>query len=258
MIIKEVVLEIDNLKLDARLYIPAEKIPYPTICICHGIPSGIIDADDGGYPALAARICNEGFGVFIFSFRGTGKSEGNFDIFGWTRDLGTAIDYLWLQAEVDRSKIALLGFSAGAAVSICVGAQDKSIMAVASCACPVNFDSLIKNPEESLKHFRNIGIIKDKDFPEYDGEWTDNFKIVSPVFYISEIAPRPLLLVHGEKDDLVGVDDARILFERAKDQKKLVILEEAGHRLRRDERVVQVVTHWLREVMTGVTIQHQS
>jgi len=252
MIIKEVSLEIDNLKLDGRLYLPDEKIPYPTICVCHGIPSGIKDADDGGYPSLAARICNEGFGVFIFSFRGTGKSEGNFDIFGWTRDLSAAIDYLWLQPEVDRSKIALLGFSAGAAVSVCVGAQDKSIMAVASCACPANFDSLITNPEESIKHFRNIGIIKDKDFPAYDGEWADNFKVVNPLFYVSEIAPRPLLLVHGEEDDLVTVDNARMLYGQAKDPKKLIILSEIGHRLRREERAVQVVIDWLKEVMTGV------
>jgi len=48
-----------------------------------------------GLPLLAKTIRNEGFAVVTFSFRGTGISDGNFDIVGWTHDLKAMIDHTW-------------------------------------------------------------------------------------------------------------------------------------------------------------------
>lgn len=123
-----------------QLFLPDIEAKYPLACICHGVPSGNPpDPADGGYPALAERVCNEGFGVFIFNFRGTGDSGGNFDLLGWTRDLQAVVDYLWDMDSVDRSRFSLVGFSAGAAVSVYVASKDKRISGVAACACPANF-----------------------------------------------------------------------------------------------------------------------
>ena len=250
MELRDIILKVDEINLTAQLYLPGEKFPYPVVVICHGIPSpGPKEEGDTGYPGLAEKICREGFAVVIFCFRGTGTSEGNFDIMGWSRDLSGVIDYLWLQPEIDRSRMALLGFSAGAAVSICVGAQEKSIAAVAACASPADFDSLIKNPAESIKYFRSLGIIRDEKFPEYDGDWADNFQIVRPIYYVNQISPRPLLLVHGADDDLIDVEQACRLYDRAGEPKKLEIIPGAGHRLRRDERAVKIVIDWLKETL---------
>jgi fermentation-respiration switch protein FrsA (DUF1100 family) len=251
MEIRDLIFEVDQLKIIGQLYLPGNEGLFPVVIICHGIPSGIPkDPGDGGYPALAAKICNSGLAAITFCFRGTGTSEGDFDIMGWSRDLSGVIDFVWLQADLDRSRIALLGFSAGGAVAICVGAQEKSVVAVAACASPADFDSLVSNPEESIKYFRKIGIIKNKDFPEFDGDWADNFKIVDPLYYVSEVSPRPFLLVHGDKDDVVNVEHARKLYEKAGEPKKLVILKDAGHRLRKDDRAVKIVIDWLKEVLT--------
>ena len=62
------------------------------------------------------------------------------------------------------------------------------------------------------------------------------------------ISPRPLLLVHGDKDDVVDVKNATQLYEAAKDPKKLIIIKGAGHRLRRDERAVKTVVDWLKGI----------
>ena len=228
MEIRDLSFEVDQIKIYGQLYLPGSESRYPVVIICHGIPSGMPkDPDDRGYPALAEKICSTGIAAITFCFRGTGTSEGNFDIIGWSRDLSGVIDYIWLQPDLDCSRIALLGFSAGGAVAICVGAQEKSVAAVAACASPADFDSLIKKPEESIEYFRKIGIIRDKNFPEFDGDWADNFKIVDPMYYVPEISPRPLLLVHGNQDDVVNVEHARRLYDKAKEPKKLVILENA-------------------------------
>ena len=60
------------------------------------------------------------------------------------------------------------------------------------------------------------------------------------------IAPRPLLLVHGNEDELVPIDHAHRLYDMAGEPKQLVVLNGAGHRLRQDSRVTAVVINWLK------------
>lgn len=247
MLRKTINLKVDGIDLAGQLYLPAGSAPYSAVCVCHGIPSGKPpDPSDGGYPALAENLCHEGFAVLIFNFRGTRDSGGNFDILGWSRDLEAVIDYLWKLPEVDRSRLALLGFSAGAAVSAYIAAQDKRISCVALCACPAEFSFLNEPTQPLIDHFRRIGLIRDAGFPRSVASWLDNFKMVTPVEHITQIAPRPLLLVHGTNDDLVDISNARRLYGRAGEPKQLSIIEGAGHRLRQDNRAMKVVLDWLK------------
>jgi fermentation-respiration switch protein FrsA (DUF1100 family) len=252
VISREVSFLADGLRLSGRVYLVAEGSPQPAVCICHGIPHGgqgtDSDVRDRGYPGLAERICREGFTVMIFNFRGTGDSQGNFDIMGWTRDLGAALDYLAGLPEVAGSGFKLLGFSGGAAVSVYVAAQDMRVSSVAACACPAEFDALVSGGSalEVVTHFRKVGIIRDRDFPDSAGEWLDGFRLISPLNYVSRLSPRPLLLVHGSRDKTVAVSHARRLYAEAGEPRRMVIIDGVGHQLRRDERVVAKVVSWLK------------
>jgi len=253
MITKPVALKVEGLEIVGQLYLPtrSDQTPYPTVCVCHGIPSGNPpNPGDGGYPLLAEKICQDGFVVFIFNFRGTGTSGGNLDIQGWTRDLKAIIDYLYDLSEVDKSHLSLLGFSDGAAVSVFVASQDKRISSVVTCACPAKFTFLFKTDNRSsvIDHFRSIGAIRDKDFPHSSEEWSGGFRLVSPIKYVAGIAPRPLLVVHGSRDEIVDISHAYELHARAGKPKQLIIVDGAGHRLRQDDRVVTVVTDWLKSI----------
>ncbi len=247
---KIVALEVDGSNIVGRLYLPRGKAPYPTTCVCHGIPSRNPDPSDEGYPLLAERICRQGFAVLIFNFRGSGASGGNLDILGWTRDLKAAIDYLWTLPEVDRSHLSLLGFSGGAAVSVYVASQDKRVSSVVTCACPAEFTLFteVNELQSIIDHFRSIGVIRDKDFPHSTEEWLNGFKLVSPINYVAGIAPRPLLLVHGSQDETVEVSHAHRLYAQAKEPKQIVIVDGAGHRLRQDEKAIAAVLDWLKSL----------
>ena len=52
---------------------------------------------------------------------------------------------------------------------------------------------------------------------------------VGPLAVIDRVAPRPLLLLHGEKDPVNSLVDARRLFERAREPKQLVVVAGAAH-----------------------------
>ncbi len=245
MINREVVVRVDNIDITGRLYLPGNKrTPYPTVCICHGIPSGNSpDPGDGGYPLLAEKICKRGFAVFIFNFRGTGNSGGNLELYGWTRDLKVVIDYLYGCTEVDRARLALLGFSGGAAVSVCVASADKRVSAVIACACPAEFGFV--DPTSIIERFRSIGVFRDKDFPGSVEEWAENFRKVSPIDYVSGIAPRPLLLVHGDADETVDISHAYRLYDKAGEPREIIVIPGAGHKLRRNDTAMGIVFDWL-------------
>ena len=248
MLTRTVTLAVDGLNIAGQLYLPDDRILYPIVCICHGIPARVPDPTDPGYPLLAERICHEGLAVFIFNFRGCGLSGGNFDMRGWTIDLQAVVDYLWTLPELDRPYLSLLGFSGGAAVSIHVASQNSRVSSVVGCACPTRLTrfAMAGDAQSLLEHFRSIGIIRDKDFPHSIEEWLEGFQRVSPIDCIADIAPRPLLLVHGDRDEVVDVSQAYTLYQKAGEPRELAIIDGAGHRLRLEERAIAVVVDWLK------------
>jgi len=242
-------IEVDGIAIIGQESLPAEDTGYPVVCLCHGVPSGNPpDPDDGGYPALAETICGQQYPVYIFNFRGAGDSGGNFDMPGWTRDLQSVVDYI-LGLENNKNRGAyLVGYSGGAATSVYVASKDNRVSGVAACACPADFSLFSERGDAQaiVDHYREIGTIRDADFPGSAQAWLDDFISVTPVDHVGNIAPRPLILIHGSEDDVVPISHARRLFEKAGEPRKLMVIEGAGHRLRHEPDVVQAVLDWLR------------
>jgi len=248
MKIKEIRLKADGLELAGELHIPSRDKVHPALCICHGIPAVPHNPNDRGYTLLAQYFCHTGFVTLIFNFRGTGKSEGNLDILGWSRDLQAALDFLYNLKETDKTRFSLLGFSGGAAVSVYTAAHDPRISSVVTCACPADFRSLLQRetPLDTIQRFRQIGAIRDKDFPSSIEEWQRGFETVSPINWIDKISPRPLLLVHGDADELIPLEHAYKLCQKAKEPKELKIISGAKHKMRLEKTAMAFVLDWLK------------
>jgi len=248
---KRISLDVDNLKIVGEIYYPPRaQGPQPALCICHGIPAAPPDPADRGYHLLAERFAQEGFITCIFNFRGAGESEGNLDLLGWTRDLDAVVNYLIGLQGVDGSRISLLGFSGGAAASTYVAAHDQRISALVICACPAEF--LIPAAEQNLKMFlrqcRKVGTIKDDNFPPSLEEWGEHFREVSPIDWIGKISPRPLLIIHGDKDQLIDQTHAQRLYDKAKEPKEYILIPGGVHRLRTNDTAMSTALAWLKKV----------
>jgi len=55
-----------------------------------------------------------------------------------------------------------------------------------------------------------------------------------------------LLLVHGDTDEIVPVEQAYKLYQKAKEPKELAIIPGARHKLRLEEKAMATVLDWLR------------
>jgi putative redox protein len=239
-----------GLKLARYLAVPAGRtvgpgMTTPGLVLCHGFPVGPIDArhSAGTFPELVDRIANEmGWVAMTFTFRGCGQSEGDFSLKGWVDDLAAAVDHLVAEASPDG--VWLAGTSTGGSLALSLAAGDPRVKGVALLGARADFDDWAAQPRRFLEHAREVGAVRNPGFPPHLDAWAREFRMFRPLDAARRLAPRPLLIVHGDDDDTVPTVDAR-LFAQAHRSAELRILTGAGHRLRHDPRAVAVLLGWL-------------
>jgi uncharacterized protein len=252
LLTQEFSLSVDNLQIRGEMMWPKTGGQRPAVVICHGIPQRKQDPStrNEGYKAIARFFAERQYFSIIFNFRGTGFSEGSFDLWGWRRDLDKVLDFVIQQENVDRQLLSVLGFSGGAATTCITMAQRQEAANVILAACPADFDFLFdRQPTaELLEEARSIGIMRKEDLPEDLQKWSQDGKRCFGPSIIHQISPRPLLLIHGQQDDLVLPRHAHRLYEAAREPKELIMLPEAPHQLRTDPHVLDLCLGWLAEM----------
>jgi len=238
----------DGITLRGELFLPDSHAAINVIVLCHGIPREKPREGDPGYLTLAEQLVMEGYGALIFNFRGCGISDGNFDIMGWGRDLLAVVDALQAMSFV--TSVILWGFSGGAAAGVWAAAHNPRIAATALFACPADFEGTknIPAPSALAAYFRNVGIIRDPDFPPDEKTWIESFARINPEKNISSISPRPVLIVHGSADLTVPVEHAQRLMNAAREPKMLRIIQNAPHRLRESPEAMESAFSWLKNL----------
>ncbi|MFO8057136.1 MAG: alpha/beta fold hydrolase [bacterium] len=219
----------------------------PVLIILHGIPRSKPQPGDRSYNVIAERFARQGFLSVIFNFRGTGASGGDLSMAGWAEDLFAVIEYSRGLERADPDRVALMGFSAGGALAIYAAAHDPGIKAVVSGSSPAEFSFLEDTMPAGgwIKLFKQIGLIRSEDFPRSPEDWQKEFQTVAPRKWIDKVSPRPVLLLHGEEDEVIPFEQAKALYEKAGEPKELLPLPGGKHRLRVEEHALQIAEDWL-------------
>ncbi|MDB5098646.1 MAG: hypothetical protein JWM80_3067 [Cyanobacteria bacterium RYN_339] len=211
----------DGLKL-AGWYVPADVPTTKGIVILHGHGSNKDTAFKKYGPML-----HDHYNLFIFDQRYCGQSEGPYSTLGYLEDKDAAIAVQQLR-ERGNTSIGLMGESMGAAVAIDTGAQVPDVKAVwADCA----FDSLYDAVEPRAK-------ARKYPLPQLVAQSVNKtvalrshcaVEQADPVRWVAKLAPRPLVIVHGQKDDETTPDNGEKLFLAAKEPKQIWRTPEARH-----------------------------
>jgi fermentation-respiration switch protein FrsA (DUF1100 family) len=127
-----------------------------------------------------------------------------------------ANDFLWQQANVDTSRVILLGYSFGAPFVPAVMHLDVRYKVAAILYGGGRIDKLVgHNLETGLRPLNNL-------LGEIAG-----FMLapIEPHRHIKYISPRPLVMIQGKYDEFMPPQLAQELFDRAGDPKELLWLE---------------------------------
>jgi dipeptidyl aminopeptidase/acylaminoacyl peptidase len=222
-------------RISGILHLP-EKENSPCVIASHGLLSS---KDSDKYIALGDRLAREGMAMLRFDFRGIGESEGRIEDDAVTRriaDLGSAINFVRSHPGL-RNRIGLVGSSLGGYVSLIRASMEKGINAVVIWATPFHLDDL--GSKKGKKDYPLPGQAFFKDLPKH--------RLLPLLPEISNC-----LVIHGEEDELVPVDQSWEIFNSLGSPKEIHVIEGADHRLTEPshrQRAMNLTVEWFKKYL---------
>jgi fermentation-respiration switch protein FrsA (DUF1100 family) len=198
-------------------FLPATGSAQGTVLLLHGNAENI-STHIGSIYWLPPR----GFNVFLFDYRGYGRSGGDTGINGALQDIQSALQWLLKNPDIDPSRIAVLGQSLGGALGAHALTRPDLSKAIRVLILDSAFSSYRQIVREKLAGFWLTWPL------QYPLSWFIPNRY-DPIDVIAGFSPTPVLIIHNEHDNVILVAHARRLFQRAQHPKHLWIIPRDGH-----------------------------
>lgn len=223
MMLKETALSFlsDNLTLHGVLHLPDTKRP-PLVIGSHGLEG---TRESAKQRVLADILPPCGIAFFRFDHRGCGQSQGEFtrdtSLDKRARDMVQAVQHV-LSLDVTDKRFALFGSSLGGATCIeswhrleNLGLKPEGTVI---CAAPVKSRTI-----------ENIPLDATDDRPALPLSFFET----NLLFDVSGKASllENILIFHGDRDEIVPVDNARMIYAAAREPRRMIIQKGGGHRM---------------------------
>lgn len=209
----------DGLKVKGELYLPAGQQKLPLVVFNHDGISGISSA----HRKSSVRLAKAGYVVFSPSYRGEDGSQGMVEIAkGEVSDALACLPLLKAHPRVQKDKIAFVGASHGALISVLAASRNQEIKAVVSAYGVMD----IYRWYDYLKRTGKLGKdpVTQRTYGQGPEKRPESFAIRNAV----DVVPRlncPVLLLQGGLDDIVPPEQARLMEQAMKAKGKRVQLE---------------------------------
>jgi len=150
-----------------------------------------------------------GVNVFIFDYRGYGLSQGKPTEQGTYQDGEAALAYLRSRRDVNQEKVIYFGRSLGAAVAVEMATRHRPYALV------------LESPFTSIREMARLTYPFLPVWPFLRTKYDSLAKIGS--------VEAPVLVLHGDRDDIVPLETGRKLFLAAHEPKEFFVIQGAGH-----------------------------
>lgn len=203
----------------AGWYQPPREAGGPAVVLTHGLPG-----DREGLVAPAALLARHGYGVLLFDWPGYGESEGRVT-YGVSElaALRAALDWLAAQPEVAPGRLGGLGCSLGAYMLLVAAVEDTRLRAVVAEGAPT---SLIEVLDSQYRRSAPVGPWAARLAAWHAGV---DLGVTDALRRVHDVAPRPLLIIAGQRDNTVPPAMQQRLYAAAGEPKELWLVDGAGH-----------------------------
>ena len=202
----------------------ADPAAAPLVVIGHGVTS---HWDRPWQTELSAALGSAGLASVLVSFAGNGASEGRFEEVTPTKeaaDLGSVLDALETWGV---RRLAYAGHSMGAAVGVLRASSDLRIEALVSLAGMFHVHAFM---QRTFGHLPYGGLMLDKPGCLWNAALEDDGLRLGSLEDQAAAVRVPWLLVHGDADELVPLQDAIDARAAAVGDPDLVVLPGVDHR----------------------------
>ena len=160
---------------------------------------------------FAGWLAQRGFNVFVFDYRGYGASEGSPEPKGVFEDSVAAIRHVRARPDVDPARLFLFGQSLGGTNAI-AAAGSGELAGVRAIAIESTFYSYSAIASDKIS---GAGLLMNDDY--------------SAERFIARLAPVPLWLIHGTRDQVIGHHHSERLLSKAQPPKSLTLIPGGAH-----------------------------
>lgn len=233
--------------LIGMLHHPAKNNSAGAAILCHGMES---DKSSEKLIFLGRQLAQRGILTLRFDFSYVGESSGKFEDItysGEVEDLRAAYE---LMRNRHDGKIAIFGSSMGGTVALMFAAAEPHVAALVTLAAPLHPENFPKRvlPPAGLERWRKRG------YTRYNGQRL-NLTMLADLESIDVAGAArsircPVLILHGDADEVVPVAEAHELHGCLNHSKHLSILKDGDHRLSDPvimQRAMQQALEWLTE-----------
>ena len=206
----------DGVVLDGW-FLPGLEPVKGTVLFLHGNAQNI-----SYHLASVAWLPRRHFNIFLYDYRGFGKSGGRSDVYNAVADVEAVIDKVAESLGSANQNIIIFGQSLGAAIAIAAVARHRGNAVICGLVADSAFSGFREIGREKLAELTLIrpaaGLLS-RLLPSQPNLLED----------IAAVSPIPVLLIHGEKDRIVPPEHSKTLFAAAREPKALWIEPEVGH-----------------------------
>ena len=200
------------------------------LIVCHGF-SG---TKEGGGKAIsmAKYFSFHNITTLLFDFSGNGESDGKFEditLSGQIQDLNVAINFI---KDLGFNKIFVMGRSFGGTTAICYTGYHKpdfvkGVICVNSVARPYELFSKVKTKRDGDK----VILMADEKQVIIKNDFFEDLKKWDVWSLAKKISPIPLLIIQGDRDEVVDPKEAHMLYKSARCPKEIKIIKGGDHTL---------------------------
>jgi len=204
----------DGTELHGWLLKPGEdRAAVGTVVHFHGNARNLT-----AHVGLVDWLAGRGFNVFLFDYRGYGKSDGSPKRSGVIADSKAALTYIRGREDIDSDRLLVLGQSLGGACALAALGEGSTegVRAVAI--------------DSSFLSYRNVAnSVLGGTFLTKPLVWLTVTSDHDPEDSLAELEGIPLLFIHGDADGLVRISNGLELFEAAPEPKRFLKVPGARH-----------------------------
>lgn len=197
-----VVRSADGVDLGAWFFPAAERGPAVVVFNGNG-------GDRSMRAALAESLRRMGLSVLLFDYRGFAGNPGRPSEDGLAADARAARDWVASQPEVDPGRLVYFGESLGGAVAVGLAVERPPAALI------------LRSPFTSLA---DVGAVHYPWLP-VRRLLNDRYPSIDRIAKVNV----PLLVIAGDRDDIVPAELSRRLFDAASEPKEFVLVPGAGH-----------------------------
>lgn len=238
---------VDGKRLDAFLTMPegaTKENPPPLVVLPHGGPWV---RDDWAFDAHVQFLASRGYAVLRPNYRGSlgynwmFPAEDQWDFKKMHEDVTAATKTLVASGLIDRNRIAIMGGSFGAYLSLCglVFEPDLYRCAIAQAGI-YDWENVIDEAKDSRYEDARYAILRRMlGDPRANKE---RFAEISPIFHVQQMKA-PILVAHGRQDRVASFSESRRLVNELKKHDKkyeTIFFSDEGHGLRNLENEIKM------------------